>query len=152
MIGIVFLFCFLFSAQGGSASGGDKLSKFFLCIYITVLILFSFRIMARNWQWGDPVTFYTNELQYTQTSARIYNNLAMELADRGDCVSAIPNYEKAIELSDVYPQTHHNLARCLLFMGQFERAREEYLKALQIQPSFSYSVIGLQNLEQMMRK
>src|SRR3989344_2353551 len=116
-------------------------------LLIIVLILFSFRIMARNRQWGDPVKFYTNELAYTETSARIYANLGMELSDTGDCVSAIPNYEKAILISDVYPQTHHNLARCLEAMEDFDGAQEEYLKALDIEPNFPYSINALRNLQ-----
>lgn len=36
--------------------------------------------MMRNTEWGDPIRFYTNELRYTQSSARIYTDLGMEEA------------------------------------------------------------------------
>ena len=100
----------------------------------------------RNAEWGDSVKFYENELKYTQTSARIYNNLAMELSDRGECHTAIVNYEKAVSLNDIYPQTHHNLARCLEYLGKPDQAFKEYLKALEIQPSFPYSLNAINDL------
>jgi protein O-mannosyl-transferase len=115
-------------------------------ILICILLLFSFRIISRNMEWGNPVKFYENELRYTETSARIHNNLAMELAERKDCISAIPHYEKAISLNDTYPQTHHNLARCHEGMGNLENAANEYLKALYIEPNFSYSLANMANL------
>ncbi len=144
IIGLIFCLCSL------SNSLSDKLStrakEVAAYIFILILLLFSCRIMARNIEWGDPVKFYENEIRYTQSSARIYNNLAMELADRGDCIAAVHHYEKAILLNDSYPQTHHNLARCLEEMGQLEQAGSEYLKALYIEPNFSYSINGLYNL------
>jgi tetratricopeptide (TPR) repeat protein len=101
-------------------------------------------------EWGDPVKFYENEIKYEKRyhlqSARIYNNLAMEQADRGDCAKAIPNYQKAISLNDTYPQTHHNLARCFESTGQIKEAADEYFKALYIQPNFLYSLDAISKL------
>ncbi len=140
IIGIIFCFCSLFE----ELSDNQKRIAFYFLIMI--LILFTIRIMMRNAEWGDPIKFYENEIKYTQSSARIYNNLAMEKADRGDCDSAIPNYQKAISLNDSYPQTHHNLARCLEHMGKNQEAVGEYLKALYIQPNFLYSINGMYKL------
>ncbi|MEX2052232.1 MAG: tetratricopeptide repeat protein, partial [Candidatus Paceibacterota bacterium] len=142
IVGIIFYLAHLYDGLGE-----DKARKAGVILMI-IFVLFSMRIMARNIEWGNPVKFYHNELKYTQTSARIYNNLAMELADRGKCTEAVPNYQKAIELADVYPQTHHNLARCYEMMGKWEEAVGEYIKALQIQPDFSYSINALYSLEQ----
>lgn len=124
----------------------EKSKKTAQVILLALLLLFSFRIILRNVEWGNPVKFYENEIKYTQDSARIYSNLGMELADRNDCQAAIPNYQKAIILSDVYPQSHNNLARCYEALGKLENAANEYLKALYIEPNFSYSLVGLYNL------
>ncbi|MBI4087058.1 hypothetical protein HY416_03730 [Candidatus Kaiserbacteria bacterium] len=111
-----------------------------------VLVLCIARIMTRNVEWSNPIRFYENELRYTQTSARIYTDLGMELAARGDCDTAIEHYKKAVALNDIYPQTHHNMAQCLVRERKPQEAANEYLNALAIQPGFIYSISGLANL------
>src|SRR3989344_3930509 len=140
IIGMIFFLCYIFDNLG------EKSKNIIIIFLFFIFLLFSFRIMARNAEWGDPVRFYKNEIRYTKNSARIYNNLAMELADRNDCVSAIPNYEMAIAVNDAYPQTHHNLARCLQVMGMQKEAEREYMEALRIEPNFRYSLEALKNL------
>lgn len=144
IIGLIFCLCSVCRSLSGKFSIHTKTIAAY--VFIFILLLFSFRIMARNMEWGNPVKFYQNEIKYTQGSARIYNNLAMELSDKGDCGAAVPNYEKAISLNDTYPQTHHNLARCLAAMGEIEKAANEYLKALFIEPNFSYSINAMYSL------
>lgn len=140
IIGIILLLAFWFEKRN------QKTKNIATLILVCILFLFSVRIIARNIEWGNPIKFYQNELRYTQDSARIFSNLAMEQADAGDCQAAIPNYLKAIEVSDSYPQSHHNLARCYIETKEYEKAANEYLRALYIEPNFSYSLIGLYNL------
>jgi Tfp pilus assembly protein PilF len=104
-----------------------------------VLLLCSILVMGRNKDWSDPERFYRNEIKYTKKSARMYNNLAMVLADKKDCKSAVPYYQKAIALYDIYPQSHHNLARCLEDLGYLPEAADEYYRALMLDPNFLYS-------------
>ncbi|MBI4225458.1 MAG: hypothetical protein HY617_03990 [Candidatus Sungbacteria bacterium] len=144
IIGIILALCFL--AEFLAKKLPPAVKKIALLAFPVILILFIARIMMRNAEWGDPIRFYTNELRYTQSSARIYTDLGMEEAVRGRCDVAIGHYEKAISLNDTYPQTHHNMARCLEHMGKPEAAANEYLKALFIQPNFIYSLAGLSNL------
>ena len=115
---------------------------------IVVLVIYSVMTFVRNTYWADPIKFYKNELIYTQKSARIYNNLAMEMANRGDCQDAVPYYLEAIQISDVYPQTHHNLGMCLEALGETKNAIVQYKKALEIDPSFYYSSNRLRALVQ----
>lgn len=140
IIGIIFCLCFFFDRY--EKSSGNVL----LYVLIIVLLLFGFRTMARNAEWGNPVKFYENEIRYTQSSARIYNNLGMVLSDKGNCDIAMIHYRKAISLNDAYPQTHHNLARCLEATGKTDEAFGEYLKALELQPDFPYSLDALRDL------
>jgi tetratricopeptide (TPR) repeat protein len=104
-----------------------------------VLLFCSILVMGRNKDWADPERFYRNEIKYTKKSARMYNNLAMVLADKKDCKSAVPYYQKAIALYDIYPQSHHNLARCLEDLGYLPEAADEYFRALMLDPNFLYS-------------
>jgi len=140
IIGLIFCLVILFDKYR------EFSKKILPGILLVVLVVFGFRIMVRNLQWADPIKFYENELRFAPESARLHNNLAMELSDRRDCPSAIKHYREAIVLSDSYPQTHHNLARCLEATGELNEAFLEYLRALEIEPSFPYSLAALYNL------
>jgi hypothetical protein len=118
--------------------------KIILSILVLVFIIaLSTRSILRNREWADPILFYQNELAYSPNSTRIHNNLGMEYSNQTNHTLAIKSFKTAISIWDNYPQTHHNLADTYREQGDFENAELEYLKALQISPSFIYSHIGL---------
>lgn len=124
----------------------EKSKTIFVCAFAVVAILFSARTIMRNSEWADTFKFYKNEITYTQTSARIYNNLAMAYADIGEHSPAIEHYEKAITVRDIYPQTHHNLANSYRELGQVDEAINEYFLALRLDSNFIYSHAALYNI------
>jgi tetratricopeptide (TPR) repeat protein len=104
--------------------------------------------------WRAPVSLYSHILSWEPRSAKISSNLGMAYADEGRFDEAITYYQKAIELSDEYPQTHHNLANIYMKQGNSDKALEEYHKALGIDPNFYHSLmqmgivyLGLNELE-----
>ena len=121
-------------------------SQILLIILIPVVILFSIRVIFRNNEWSDIERFYLNELKYTDSSIRIYNNLGMYYADENLPDKSIYYYEKAIEAGDYFPQPHHNLANLYHNRGDLNRAIDELHKALMIDPNFIYSISKLHNL------
>ncbi len=121
-------------------------SQILLIILIPVVILFSIRVIFRNNEWSDIERFYLNELKYTDSSIRIYNNLGMYYADENLPDKSIYYYEKAIEAGDFFPQPHHNLANLYHNRGDLNRAIDELHKALMIDPNFIYSISKLHNL------
>ena len=128
--------------------GETILSKFSAgwMILIPICLLFAAGVFYRNTQWASAEKFYRNELKFTKKSARVYNNLAMVLADQKRCNQAVEYYQKAIRLYDVYPQSHHNMARCYEEMGMLNEAANEYFNALLIDPNFLYSHTKLPNV------
>ncbi len=131
IIGIIFGITYLLQE--------NRDNNLFIHFAIIILLIYGGLVINRNLDWADPIRFYRNELLYTTNSARIYNNLAMEMANRNDCPDAIPYYYEAISINDTYPQTHHNLGMCLEDSGNIKEAVLEYQKALNIDPSFYYS-------------
>ena len=115
-------------------------------VLVVFTLFFTVRTIARNADWADPVRFYNNELKYTKTSARVYNNLAMEYSERKNDKLAIKYYKKAIELRDEYPQTHYNLANSYATLGDLVSAEKEYLNAIKMSPTFLYSYPRLLNV------
>ncbi|HVZ59112.1 MAG TPA: tetratricopeptide repeat protein [Patescibacteria group bacterium] len=110
-----------------------------------VILILSIRTIIRNNDWHDPITFYRQLLSHVQ-SPRAYTNLAMTYADRGDNTDAITAYQRAIALSDTYPETHYDLGNSYAAMSQVKQAESEYKKALAIDPSFYLSYIKLYSL------
>jgi len=112
-------------------------------IFLIVISLFCIRTILRNREWTDIEKFYLNELKYTDSSIRIYNNLGMYYAEQGDNDKLVYYYEKAIETGDYYPQPHHNLGTHYMSIGEISKALDEYYKALSIDPNFIYSLAKL---------
>ncbi|MBI4055626.1 MAG: tetratricopeptide repeat protein [Elusimicrobia bacterium] len=96
--------------------------------------------------WKDPEIFGRTILQYERGSARVWNNYAMALMDAEKHGEAILAYRKAIGTSDVYPQTHHNLANLYRKTGNLPAAAREYQRALEIDPRFYFSRVALGEL------
>jgi len=123
-----------------------KRANIFLYISIPLIILYTGRTIARNSEWADIESFYLNELKYTDSSIRIYNNLGMYYADNNNIGKSIEYYKKAIAAGDFYAQPHHNLANIFLKHGDYNSAITEFHQALKINPDFIYSLVKLYNL------
>lgn len=98
------------------------------------------RTYEQNKTWADPITFYNHILATEpRPPPRVYNNLGMAYSSRGDLVQAQASYEKAIQSSDEYPQTRHNLALLLLQTGKIDEALQHFERAIQLNPDFYHS-------------
>lgn len=111
-------------------------------ILIAAIVGLSLRTIIRNNDWNNAIAFYKETLKYTQT-ARIYNNLAMSYSDEKEYQNAIKTYQKAIQLSDTYSETHYNLANAYAAIGNVKKAEEEYRKSLKINNEFYLSYLKL---------
>lgn len=113
-----------------------------LVVLFMILSILSIRTIVRNNEWHDPITFYEQTIQHTQ-SVRIYNNLAMSYADAGNAEKAVSMYKAALKLGDFYPQTHYNLANSYVENGDIQLAEQEYRRAVTIDPYFYHSYFKL---------
>lgn len=119
-------------------------------IFLTAIVmLFSFLAFRYASNWKNAETFYRLVLAYEPDSAKSWNNLAMSLKGPGAQEESIKYYQKAMEISDVYPQTHHNLANTYLGMGKLDLAEKEFLAAIQLDNRFYQAYMALGNLKLM---
>lgn len=111
-----------------------------------VVVALCARSVVRIREWADPVRFYTQTVQYAPQSYRILNNLAMELADRGDLAESIPYYERAVALDPNNPVAQYNLGNTYAALGKLDEALTQYERSVAVDPAFVYvyrPLIGL---------
>ena len=115
----------------------------FYSLITPISLILLVKTIRQNRIWRDPITFYEYTLAHAQPTARVYNNLAMAYADAKNHNKAIENYQKSIDLGDVYPNPHYNLGNTFIETGEIGKAEEEYKKALKIDPNFGYALLKL---------
>ncbi len=96
-----------------------------------------------NRAWKTPVSLYTHILSFEPKSAKITSNLGMAYADEGKNEKAMEWYKRSIELSDEFPETHHNLARVYWALGDEEKAILEFKRAVSMGARFYNSWMDL---------
>lgn len=125
----------------------NKTQRLILTIFLVIILsLLSYRTILRNFDWKDPITFYTKSLYFSPDNIPMRHNLAMTYAGSGQLDLAIREYKNVIATADVYPNTHHNLANAYKEKGMYQEAEKEYLLALKMDPKFLFSYAGLIDL------
>jgi len=79
----------------------------------------------------------------------IYNLGYIHLVYTGDYNAAIGFFTRAIGLDAKYTDAYFNRGYCYELSGDFENARKDYLKALEIVPNYERSIEGLNRLDKM---
>jgi len=117
--------------------------------FVAVALILGFLTWQQNRRWADPITFYEYVLTVEEKPpARLFNNLAMAYAEQGKVELAQKNYLRAIEISDVYPQTRHNLGLLLIKQGKIDEAIEQFKRAVKMNPDFYHSYAKLAQIYQ----
>lgn len=91
-----------------------------------------------TWQqckiYSNSDTLWAATIATNPQSWMAYNNIAINLLQKGKTEEAIAHYNKALELDPNYGEGHYNLANALLRVGRTEEAIAHYQKALEIYP------------------
>ena len=93
---------------------------------------------------ADAEDAFRKALALDSKSAVIRNNLGSSLGRRGDLDGAFAEFQKAADVVTA----HNNLAVVLIETGDFERARQELVKALAIKPDFAAALANLKLVQQ----
>ena len=101
--------------------------------------------------WRQCGTFADQETLWRTTLARnpdcwvAHNNLAVDLAARGQFNEAIENYRQAVQIDPTLFAVHNNLGLALAGKGRIDEAIENYRQAIQINPNYSAALNNLGN-------
>jgi tetratricopeptide (TPR) repeat protein len=91
---------------------------------------------------------FRKALDLNPVSATARNNLGTLLARRGDSQGALEQFQMAADAATA----HNNLAVVLLEMEQYERSREELVKALAIRHYFAPALANFKLVQERMRE
>ncbi len=113
-------------------------------LFILILVCMVMTI-HQNFYWKDDITYFTHNLDYTNT-ARLHLNLGNAYLHTRDYKDALYQLKEAVRLDDSYPQTHYNLGAIYLAQNKLDLAEKEYLTSLDLDPTFLYAYAPLVNL------
>ncbi len=111
-----------------------------------VFVMFSgffVRTILRNFEWREPIIFYTQTLEYSPKSYRIINNLAMEYAGRNINDKAEEYYLRAIKTDPAVVVAYFNLGNLYIAENKIEQAQKQYETTLLKDPKFFYAYPSL---------
>jgi tetratricopeptide (TPR) repeat protein len=94
---------------------------------------------ARNRDYRDPVTLWSDTILKRPMNARAQYNLARSMEETGDPSSAIEVYKRAIRLKPNYVEARNNLAMAYLHIGQMQEAISQLRAAIRAVPEFALS-------------
>jgi tetratricopeptide (TPR) repeat protein len=105
-----------------------------LCVY---------RIVTRNRDWRDNLTFYTATLAVSPDAYYIHNNLGTVYWGQGNIAAAESEWRTALRLAPASEYALHNLGLAANAQEHYREAEDLFLRALAIRPNYSDAHLDL---------
>jgi hypothetical protein len=103
-------------------------------VFAVVVLSFGADTWVRNAVWSSPVTLWSESVSLAPTHYRPRLLLGEALEDEGRRDAAIEEYKTAIRLRPTVPDGYVRLGRAFAESGQFDEARRQFLRAMEIDP------------------
>lgn len=140
MVGVVILVAGLYRTFA------DERRSRFAIVVIGILLLLMIRTGVRNYEWANPERFYLADMKVAGMSVQMLNNLSLYLTEIGETDRAIKALEVIIAATDTSPEPHDNLARIYVDLGETQKAKTHFLRALEIDAFNLNALMGLRAL------
>ncbi|MCX5718020.1 MAG: tetratricopeptide repeat protein [Nitrospirae bacterium] len=95
-----------------------------------IVLALSVGAYNRNTIWEDPQTLWEDVIAKAPNNARAYNNLGVELKNKGEFEKAIEQFEKSLKADKNYTSVYFNLGDVQCRLGNYEDAVVYLKKAL----------------------
>jgi len=108
-----------------------------------IATLWVFRIVTRNRDWRDNLTFYTATLAISPDAYHIHNNLGTVYWAQGNIPSAASEWRTALRLAPENEYALHNLGLVANERKDYRQAELLFLHALAVRPNYSDAHLDL---------
>ena len=108
-----------------------------------VAALWIIRILSRNRDWRDNLTFYTTTLKSSPEAYYIHNNLGIVYWEHGDTPDAEKEWRTTLRLDPTNEIALHNLGLISKAAKRYHQAENLFLLALAIRPNYSDARLDL---------
>ncbi|MHB8809616.1 MAG: tetratricopeptide repeat protein [Desulfobulbaceae bacterium] len=113
-----------------------------LCL---VVAFFSSWTYQRNFVWQDELSLWRDAVRKAPNSARVHNNLAVELKRAGKFADAVTHYRETIRLDPGFVEAYYNLGNVLMLQGDLQQAVRSYRQAVELNPGLVVLQMSLAN-------
>ncbi|MCD6384498.1 tetratricopeptide repeat protein [Candidatus Sumerlaeota bacterium] len=134
-------FC-LFGAHVLWKVSGKRRQIFFLFIG-GVVLLYSLRTFARNYDWRDDFTLYKATVKTTPRCSRAHFNLANHYKERGDVEKALKHYQRAWQIAPGYGAPLSGIGEILAEQGKLDEAEKVFRQVIQMEDRYYPAHYGL---------
>jgi thioredoxin-like negative regulator of GroEL len=125
---------FFFAVAGLAASIGAKFPRVAAVAAAVVIVILAAATVARTQVWKDPVTLWSDAAVKAPHTFAAHYALADALREKGDCKTAIPEYQQALQRVIDRPDGWTNLGICLAETGSLAEAEAAFQQALALDP------------------
>jgi tetratricopeptide (TPR) repeat protein len=84
--------------------------------------------------WRDTESLYLHDMAINPASWRAHHNIGIILADRGDVIGAMIEYQKVLELVPDQPREYRYVADAKAALGDFSDASDYARRLIELQP------------------
>jgi protein O-mannosyl-transferase len=110
-------------------------------------VLFAVRVVARNWDWHDDHTLYTQTLKVSPNAIHIRENLGVVEWDHGNIDGAERQWRIALQINPVDPIALNNLGLVYAKRKQYEEAAHYFRQAILRKPNYTDPHLNLGSLD-----
>jgi tetratricopeptide (TPR) repeat protein len=116
-----------------------------LLLAIAAALGFGLMTVARNRDYRDAVTIWTDTVTKYPVSARAHNNLAVAFQQLGNMAEADIHFARAVALQPDYVTAHYDWGVALLDQGRVADAIAQFAAAVRLAPEHADAQVNLGN-------
>lgn len=127
-----------------------KIGEIIIAALVGIVLLFSLGVIVRNTVYKDDYSLWNDTLKKSPRKARVINNFANALKDKGLPDQALIKYQEAIKYDPNYVLAQMNLGIAYLKKGMYDDAVRELSKAIALKSDYAqaYFNLGLARMNQ----
>ncbi|MBU1912859.1 MAG: tetratricopeptide repeat protein [Candidatus Omnitrophica bacterium] len=113
----------------------DRVRQLAALLFIIILAFYSVVTVRRNFEWKNPLTFWTKTAESSPFSLKARNNLGNLYENKGFYDKAIAKYKEALSLNPNLSRIHYNLGNVYKKKNLYSKAITKYKDALGLNPA-----------------